>query len=124
MDQVVRGLRSRRYGSPASTSEASILSEIVDEKTCPDQLPSEGVAAGCEKRPKPAWWLLYAVLPLTILLFSVAHRIPATSGWRVTAELMAALVVICAVALWVRVNRTALILARYDEHAKSIREWP
>lgn len=67
-------------------------------------------AAAPSKRPKPLWWLLYAALPLTILLFTIADLVPAASEWRVPAELVAALGVMGAIALWVRVNRAALIL--------------
>ena len=59
-------------------------------------------------RPRPAWGLLYAVLPLTLLLFVLADVVPETSGWRPVTEAMAVLVIFGALAAWVHSNRSAL----------------
>jgi hypothetical protein len=89
-----------------------------------DRQPWGAVSVSRAECPKPAWWLLYAVLPLTILLFMLADLVPATSGWRSVSELLASFVVIGAISLWVRENRTALILADQNEPRETIRELP
>ncbi len=67
------------------------------------------------KRRRPAWWLLYAVLPLTGLLFWLADLVPATSSFRSVSELFATLVIFLAIALWLRANRLAMTLADYPD---------
>lgn len=59
---------------------------------------------------KPAWWLLYALLPLAAGLLVAAHLASATVAWREFTEGSVSLVVIGAMALWVRSNRVALAL--------------
>ena len=62
--------------------------------------------------PRPKWGLLYAVLPLTLLLFALADRVPEVSGWRTVTESFAVLVIFGVLAAWVRLNRSALALSR------------
>ena len=72
-------------------------------------------------RPRPAWGLLYAVLPLTFLLFVLADVVPETSGWRSVTETMAVLVVFGALAAWVRSNRSALASSQDESETTSRR---
>ena len=62
------------------------------------------------KTPKPKWWLLYAVLPLGAMLLAAADLLSPSAGWRMFAEGLASMTVLCAIALWVRANRMALAL--------------
>jgi energy-converting hydrogenase Eha subunit C len=76
------------------------------------------------KNPKPTWWMLYALLPLALVLLVVAHRwLPVGSG-RALVEAVVSLVVIAAMALWVRANRLALaLLDEVGEKAQPFRAW-
>lgn len=58
-------------------------------------------------RKRPAWLLLYTLLPLTIGLFLLAERIPEWSLWRPVAECAALILVFGAALAWVRANRLA-----------------
>lgn len=109
---------SNRSELPGDGPDATSLRETL-ETTGQDGLPLEGVAPFQGRRPKPAWWLLYAILPLTAFLFMLADAVPATSRWRSVSELAATLGVSCAIALWVRANRIALILTEPREHSES-----
>jgi hypothetical protein len=60
------------------------------------------------RSPKPAWWLLYAVFPLAIVLLAAAYLASPSLAWRQFTEGSVSLVVIGAMALWVRANRVAL----------------
>lgn len=71
--------------------------------------------------PRPKWGLLYAVLPLTFLLFALADIVPETSGWRSVTESIAVLLVFGALAAWVRANRSALALSQDESETKSRR---
>jgi hypothetical protein len=64
---------------------------------------------------KPAWWLLYALLPLAVGLLVAAHLVSQSLAWREFTEGVASLVVIGAMALWVRANRVALVLEDYQQ---------
>ncbi len=61
--------------------------------------------------PQPAWRWLYAVIPLAVILFTVADAEAPTPGWRTLTETIGGLAVIAAMAAWVRANRLALTLA-------------
>lgn len=123
MHGAVPAIRSNRSELLEDGSDGPFLLQIV-ETTGQDRLPLERVAASRGRRPKPAWWLLYAILPLTALLFMLADAVPAASRWRSLSELAATLGVFCAIALWVRANRIALILAEYFDPSESSREFP
>ena len=69
--------------------------------------------------PRPAWRLLYAVFPLTLLLFALADLVPETSGWRPVTESIAVLLVFGVLAAWVRSNRSALALSQEGSEAPS-----
>ena len=71
------------------------------------------------KPPRPKWGLLYAVLPLTLLLFALADFVPETSGWRPITESIAALLVFGALAAWVRSNQSALALSQEESDTTS-----
>lgn len=69
--------------------------------------------------PRPKWGLLYALFPLTILLFALADIVPETSGWRPVTETIAVLVVFGVLAAWVRANRSALALSQDESDTTS-----
>lgn len=123
MHGTVPAIRSNRSELFEDGSAGTSLREIV-ETTSQDRLALERVTPSRGRRPKPAWWLLYAILPLTALLFVLADAVPATSRWRSVSELAATLGVLCVIALWVQANRIALILAENVEPPESSREIP
>ncbi len=74
---------------------------------------------------KPAWWVLYTLLPIAIVLLIAAHLTAPSNSWREIAEGIASLMVIGAMALWIHANRVALALVddRQDpENMAHIRE--
>jgi hypothetical protein len=76
------------------------------------------------KDPKPKWWLLYAVVPLALLLLIAADLTSPSGGWRKFAEGMASLGIMGAMALWVRANRVALtLLGGTREAGEPFRAW-
>lgn len=60
---------------------------------------------------RPAWWLLYALLPLGAALLVAADLASPSAGWRIFAECTASLLILGAIALWVHANRAALAVA-------------
>lgn len=93
MNGGVRGMHS--HGQELLTDVFDAPSLLGPVETAPwDQEREERAAAVRVERPKPAWWLLYAVVPLTALLFMLADLLSPTSGWRSTSVLLAALVVL------------------------------
>ncbi len=103
LDPNIRGLLEHN-------SKATLLLEAI-EVTRPDESRPEAAAPHQAKRPKPAWWLLYVVVPVTALLFGLADLLSPTSGWRSASECLAALAALCAIGVWLRANRIALILS-------------
>lgn len=76
------------------------------------------------RSPKPAWGLLYALVPFALVLLVAAHLTATSDGWRQVAEGVASLVIMGAVALWVRLNRVALaLLGKAPESGESLRVW-
>ena len=76
------------------------------------------------KTPKPKWWLLYAVLPLGATLLVGAELLSPSAGWRMFAEGLASMTVLCAIALWVRANRLALALRdEPSEAGRPLKVW-
>ena len=76
------------------------------------------------KNPKPIWWLLYALVPLALVLLIAADLASPSDGWRQFAEGMACLGIMGAMALWVRANRVALtLLGGSREAGESFRAW-
>ncbi len=71
---------------------------------------------------RPAWWLLYALFPLAVVLLVAAHLASPSVGWRAIAEGTASLGVMGAMALWVRANRVAL--SSGDDQEDSENETP
>ena len=57
---------------------------------------------------RPAWMLLYMLLPLCAALLVLADRVPAGGGLRALAEGGVVALVIGLAAVWVRANRRAL----------------
>lgn len=57
----------------------------------------------------PAWWRLYAILPLAGGACLLTTWIPAASPWRRLAELAAAAVVLGLLRLWIAGNRAAVL---------------
>jgi len=66
---------------------------------------------------RPAWFLLYSLLPAAVLLFLLAELIPETNLWRAVTQSAILLVVLGAALAWVRGNRVHLL--RSDEKADS-----
>jgi hypothetical protein len=58
--------------------------------------------------PKPAWTLLYALLPLCAALFALVEHVPSSGGLRTLAQGVVLALVIGLAAIWVRANRRAL----------------
>lgn len=76
------------------------------------------------KNPKPNWWRLYALLPLSVVLLVGADLVAPSAGWRMVAEGAAALLILGLMALWVRANRLALALpGKPSETEKPLRAW-
>ena len=115
MPIAVREMSSGYSSLPAGDSEAPAL-DVVETASGQDPAPRSA------RKPRPAWGWLYAVLPLTVLLFLTADMVPAPSGWHTLAEMIAALAVIGAIALWMHANRLALILAEYDVQSEATPE--
>ncbi len=84
----------------------------------------EETAVSLPRNVKPAWWLLYAMLPLTVLAFGLADLVPAASGWRPVSELSATLAIFVGIGLWRRANRLALTLAAYGDGSGSTQGIP
>jgi len=75
-------------------------------------------------RPKPAWGALYAVAGVAALLFWVADVESPAGGWRILTECLGTVLVIGAMALWVRANRVALALGdETSETGRPLRAW-
>ena len=62
------------------------------------------------RNPKPAWWLLYALLPIGAALLVAADVASPSAGWRTFTECLVSLAILGAIALWLRANRAALAL--------------
>ncbi len=60
---------------------------------------------------RPAWWLLYALLPLGAALLVAVDLTSPSAGWRTFTECTASLLILGAIALWVHANRAALAVA-------------
>jgi hypothetical protein len=70
------------------------------------------------KHPKPKWWQLYTLLPLSAALLVGADLLAPSPGWRMAAEGAAALVIPGLMALWVRANRLPLALSGKPSEAE------
>jgi hypothetical protein len=76
------------------------------------------------RSPKPGGGLLYALVPLALVLLVAAHLIAPSDGWRQVAEGVASLLIMGAAALWVRMNRLAIaLLGKGPESRESLRAW-
>ena len=104
MRGAVRELQAESYGFPGTIRVTEV--NLVEVKETTTARP---------KHRRPAWWLLYAVLPLTGFLFWLADLVPATSGFRPVSELFATLMIFLAIALWLHANRLAMTLADYPD---------
>ena len=62
-------------------------------------------------RRKPAWHVLYALVGVAVLFFTVADVAAPANGWRILAECLGTTLILGVMALWVRANRLALALA-------------
>jgi hypothetical protein len=76
------------------------------------------------KTQRPAWWVLYSLLPLAVAaLVAVSLWIPAGAG-RVFAQATVSFAILGGMALWVRTNRVALALLDASEEAEApFRAW-
>jgi hypothetical protein len=57
---------------------------------------------------KPAWWLLYALVPIMVALFVIEHYLVLSELGHKLVQLVIVVVVFGAMALWVRANETSL----------------
>ena len=62
-------------------------------------------------RPKPQWWLLYAVIPLMIVLFALESQMHGSLIEHRVMEFGIVLLTFGLMAMWVRANEAALIEA-------------
>ncbi len=69
------------------------------------------------RRPKPTWWMLYALLPLAVVLLLAAHLASPSLAWREVTEGSVSLLIMGAMALWIRANRVAIILRDHPQEA-------
>ena len=76
------------------------------------------------KTQRPAWWVLYSLLPLAVAaLAAVSLWIPAGAG-RVFAQATVSLAILGGIALWVHANRVTLALLDVpDETEAPFRVW-
>ncbi len=75
-------------------------------------------------RPKAAWRVLYVVLAVIVLLFVLAEMESPTGGWRIFTECLGTVLIIGAMALWVRANRVGLALSdETSEIGRPLRAW-
>ncbi len=65
-------------------------------------------AAKAVPKPKLRWSLLYATIPLAVVLLLAARAGVPSAGWRELADCGVSLAVIGVMALWVRLSRVAL----------------
>lgn len=76
---------------------------------------AQGVALGRPSPAAPAWSALIVILLVGIGLFALSEFLTPAGAWRaITGSLMVALI-FCAMAVWVRANRSAL--SQSDERA-------
>jgi hypothetical protein len=61
------------------------------------------------KHRRPAWWLLYALVPLLAVLCVVEHRIPLSPGWHTDVQVGIVLFIYGLVGLWQRANALRLL---------------
>jgi hypothetical protein len=70
--------------------------------------PRTDAARSTRRARGPAWMVLYALLPLSVLLCGLAEYLSGSGGWRRLAEGLVAFVVIGLAWVWLRANRGAL----------------
>jgi len=76
------------------------------------------------RNPKPAWWLLYTLLPFGGALLVVADVASPSAGWRTFTECLVSLAILGAIALWLRANRVALaLLGSSPQTEQPLRAW-
>ena len=76
------------------------------------------------RNSKPAWWLLYALPPLVLMLLVAAHRWLPDDGRRTFVEVVISLMILGVIDLWVRANRVALAcLSNPSQAEQSLRTW-
>jgi hypothetical protein len=61
------------------------------------------------KHRRPAWWLLYALVPLLAGLCGVEHRAPLSPGWHTGVQVGMVLFIYGFVWLWLRANAFRLL---------------
>ena len=75
------------------------------------------------KTSKANWRVLYALLPLAVVLLVAADLEAPTAAWRKLAELAVSLGILGVMALWVRANLIALALeGRADITAQAVED--
>jgi hypothetical protein len=78
----------------------------------------------CDNEPRPRWWVLYSVLPLTTGLFVLEIRTPESPSWHTLAELGIVLFTFVYVWLWLSANSLALIQQDWGEPSCDQRRYP
>jgi hypothetical protein len=58
---------------------------------------------------RPAWWLLYALVPLLARLCVIEHRAPLSPGWHTGVQVGMVLFIYGIVWLWLRANAIRLL---------------
>jgi hypothetical protein len=58
---------------------------------------------------RPAWWLLYALVPLLAGLCVVEHRAPLSPGWHTGVQVGMVLFIYGCVWVWLRANDSAML---------------
>ncbi|HSB70566.1 MAG TPA: hypothetical protein VLT62_14670 [Candidatus Methylomirabilis sp.] len=102
--------RPRLDGIPARPVEAA-------SRSLPRPLVDAGPAA--RSGPRPAWMLLYALLPLCAGLFALLDYVAVSGGLRTLAEGGVVILVIGLAAVWVRANRRTLSQLPFDPETES-----
>ena len=76
------------------------------------------------KNVKPAWWVLYAMLPVGAALLVAVDVVSPSAGWRIFMECLVTLAILGAIAIWLRVNRAALALRESPPQTEqTVRAW-
>ena len=76
------------------------------------------------RNSKPAWWLLYTLLPVGAVLLVAAEVAAPSAGWRTFMECFVSLAILGAIALWLRANRVAIALLGNPPRAEQpLRAW-
>jgi hypothetical protein len=68
---------------------------------------------------RPAWILLYALVPLCVALLVLVDNLPSSGAWHALAQGVIVLLVVGLAAAWVRGNRRALSQVQSDSEVET-----